>query len=39
MWSNVVVENLRFPSNTQDMNRSKYREAIDGMKKTVKLLK
>jgi hypothetical protein len=34
----IKIDELRFPSNTQDMNRSKYKGTIDAIKKTIDLL-
>jgi hypothetical protein len=35
----IKIDQLRFPSNLPDANRTKYREAIAAIKKTIDLLK
>jgi hypothetical protein len=35
----IKIDQLRFPSNDKDMNRTKYRETVDVVKKTIDLLK
>lgn len=35
----IKIEQLRFPLSDKEMNRAKYKEAIDAIKKTIELLK
>jgi hypothetical protein len=35
----IKIDQLRFPSNLPDANRTKYREAIAAIKRTIELLK